>query len=457
LKGAGLRIIAISLLLSFVLNSSSAYAAGVVENEIDSLTDEIVRTEIDFLKLNTNLRLHQLPNAWTARRWWLFNAAGVALTATGAYINGFGRFSYLHSDRLKRAPKYLFANGGWLRVTANAVMVGGGLFETAMLAYKDWKDKRAGVNLPVMFKYADETQNKLDDLLTKRAALVATLPAGPDREVMEAEGAVLQDVRDLEVDEFVRYFSETKGSRAFFYTSYLIAAASNFLAGAGGIAANVGALKVNATTGWKTRLGGAGGIADIISGSLNQSVPLAIRVASHIASSRAKEKLCKELHCGNAQIALDQLIADEEKLDRLVTSATASKADARNRLYERQIAVFDQHAQLSQRDKHSRKQRLISQSIFFTGIGTPKIVNGIGTSVGAFKYTNNSMSRFKAIGYPAVAYGVGYSVAIAELIRYQLVGEVNAVRARETGTSAGQVLKRQIDELEQMSTDAAIK
>jgi len=429
-------------------------SAQPVSSNIDDLTTEIICKETDLIKLNSNLRLHQLPNAWAGRRWWMFNMAGVALTATGAYINGAGRFSYLHTSRLKKAPKHLFVNAGWCRVTANAIMVGGGLLETAVLAYKDKKDKRQGVNLPVMRRYADDLQNEIDGLITKREALVNVLPAGSSEQLLYiSEGQVVKDVRNLAVNEFARYYAETKGSRAFFYSSYLWAAASNAVAGAGGIVGNYAALSHRGTARSRTRLGGTGGIADIISGGMNQSVPLVIRVASHIASSRAKRTLCRQLDC-TEPAQLDQLHTHQEQYHQLVTARPQlglHGAIVRDGIFAKTTSIFDEHEKMRLGDVKAKKRRLVSQCIFFTGIGAPKLVNGIGTTVGAFEYTTNTRERFKSIGGAAIAYGAGYSVAMAELLRYQLLGEIRSARANREGTSAGQILKKEIAELEQMS------
>lgn len=445
----------IGMLLATLVSEQMAYAQLQPSSaSIDDLTTEIIAKETDLLKLNSNLRLHQLPNAWAGRRWWIFNLAGVSLTATGAYINGAGRFSYLHKSRIKKAPRHLFVNAGWCRVTANAIMVAGGLLETAVLAYKDNKDKRQGINLPAMRRYADDLQNEIDTLIAKREALVNNAPAGSlERQLFDAEGLVINDVRNLAVNEFTRYYTETKGSRAFFYTSYLWAATSNAVAGAGGIVGNHAALTRSGTARSRTRLGGTGGIADIISGSMNQATPLVVRLASRVASSRAKNLLCKQLDCKEPG-QLDQLHEHQEQYHQLVSGQPQLNAHGmvlKDNAFAKTTAIFDEHEKMRLGDVKSKKRRLVSQMIFFTGIGTPKLVNGIGTTVGAFKYTSNSQKRFESIGGPAIAYGAGYSVALAELLRYQILGEIRSARAKRDGTSAGQILKREIAELDQLS------
>lgn len=448
------------LLISLLMLQTPASAQSADPQQISAFSDKILSKEIDLLKLNTNLRLSQLPAPWAGRRWWLFNMAGVALTATGAYMNGFGRFAYLKKTRINKAPKWLFVDAAICRVTANGVMVGGGLLESAVLALKDYRDRRKGIDFQVMHKYADELQNEIDALLAQRESLVSKLESDSQRRrVYEAEGRVLRDVRDLAVNEFVRFYADVKGARAFFHTSYLWAAASNFIAGSGGVVGIHANLTTHHSTRYRTRLGGYGGIADIISGSMNQAVPLVIRLASHAAASSSKNKLCKQLDCAEPA-HLDDLHAHQEDLHNLLPVSSAGEGTSlmrRDSILAKTTQIFDEHEKIRLGDVKAKKRRLVSQLIFFSGIGTPKTVNGIGTTVAAFEYTASSkkQQQFKTIGGTATTYGVGYSVALAELIRYQLLSELSAVKAHREGRSAGQVLSRELAELEALSQESA--
>jgi hypothetical protein len=439
-----------------LISKPAATPAQLRNEDIDSLSNDIMAKELDLLKLNSNLKLHQIATPWAGRRWWVFNMGGVGLTAIGAYINGCTRFAYLKKNRINKVPKYQLPDATICRVTANAIMVGGGIVEELALGWKDWKDKRDGVNLPVMRKYADSVQNDVDAMLVRREALIAALPPeSNERRLYEAEGKVLRDVRDLGVNEFVRYYADSKSATAFFRTSYAWAALSNALAMSGGIVGYQASLTRRGTARQRTLRGGYGGIADIISGSMNQATPLVVRLAAHVAESGAKRKLCKDLDC-KEPIQLDSLHEDQEKLHQLVASNAQMSVHGtvlRDNVLAKTTQVFDEHEKLRLGDVKAKKRRLVSQTIFFTGIGMPKTVNGIGTAVASYKYTDaaHKQSAFRTIGYTATTYGVGYSVAMAELIRNQLMNEIRSSKAKKAGTSSGQILKREIGELEQLS------
>lgn len=427
------------------------------ERDIDRIDKTIMEKELDLLKLNANLKLHTLPTPWAGRRWWLFNMGGVGLTAVGAYINGFTRFAYLKKTRVNRVPKYQLPDASICRITANCIMVGGGLLEEASLVYRWWKDKRQGVSLPTMRKYADGVQNDVDALLAKREVLVAELPAGSnERKLYESEGKVLRDIRELGVNEFVRYYSDSKSATAFFATSYFWAAASNFIAGAGGIVGYQASLTRRGTARQRTRRGGVGGIADIISGSMNQATPLVVRLAAWAAEHDARHKLCKALDC-KEETHLDALHAHQEELHNLVSTTPELQVHGtvlKDSVFAHETQIFDEHEKIRLGDKAAKKRRLVSQMIFFTGIGAPKLVNGIGTTTAAFHWTAPSQKQkaFRDIGYCATVYGIGYSVAMAELIRSQISNELRAAKAKREGKSAPQILRREIGVMEKLAS-----
>jgi hypothetical protein len=439
-----------------LISKPPATPAQMTNSDIDSLSSDIMAKELDLLKLNSNLKLHQLATPWAGRRWWVFNMGGVGLTAVGAYLNGFTRLAYLHKNRINKVPKYQLPDATICRFTANSIMVGGGILEELALAWKDWQDKRHGVDLKVMSKFADSTQNDVDALLARREALVAALPPGSnERKLYESEGQVLRDVRDLAVNEFVRYYADSKSATAFFRTGYFWAAASNALALSGGVVGYQASLTRRGTAHQRTTRGGYGGVADIIAGGMNQITPLVVRVAAHVAESGAKGKLCKQLDC-KEPVQLDNLHSHQEQLHQLVSTTPELSVRGtvlRDNVLAKTTQIFDEHEKLRLGDVKAKKRRLVSQLIFFTGIGAPKTVNGIGTALAGYHWTSpkEKQKAFRDVGYCATVYGVGYSVAMAELIRNQFMGEMRSAKAKREGRAPGQILKREIGEMEQLS------
>ncbi len=422
-------------------------------SDIGRLTESIADKELELLRLNTNLKLVQLPRSpWGQRAWAFSNLSNVTLTATGAFINGCTRFSYLHKVRLKRAPKEIFIDAGWCRVTANMITTGSGLIATSCLAASDILNHSRGVDLGTMRKYADKLQGELDGLLSKREAAVKERLTTPnEKALMEAEGTVLRDVRNLAVNEFVRYYSGAKGNKAAAYVGYLWAAASNANAGAGGITANVAGNMHHGTKRYRTRLAGVGGICDIVSGSMNFATPVVTRSVGHLVGHVSKASITRELDA-QEPAQLDALHQHETYLRTL--AGDGSTADTRNivdreAIYSREVAVFDEHEKIRIGDKAAARRKLTDQMIFFTGIGPPKFINGIGGAVAAYHFTNDKPAQFRTIGYCATVYGAGYCMSAAELIRNQVNVERNNHKAR-TGHSQRATLQKELVDIDHL-------
>jgi hypothetical protein len=381
-----------------------------------------------------------------------YNLANVSLTIAGAYINGFGRYAYLHKNRIKRAPKDLFEHATVLRVTANCIQTTAGLFEDMMLAASEYRAYKRGVDLNQTRRYADKLQNELDDLLKQRENAIASASlSGAERQAAEKESEILHDVRDLEVNEFVRWFSQAKGSRVFNYVGYTWAVTSHAIAGAGGITGLHASQIRHGTVRWRARLGGTGGICDIISGSMNQSTPFVIRAAAAIARGRHARATAALLD-RQAPGDLDRLHEHQKQYHSLIAAEPQLNVHGvlmRDGVFAKEASMFDYHETLRLGERKAARDKFLSQLIFFTGVGAPKLTNGIGTTVGQFKYWNNPHERFEAIGGPAIVYGTGYCVAEAELMRYQLWTELKRWRARHEGKlTTTQMLNAQMKELE---------
>jgi hypothetical protein len=432
--------------LPTVVNQSSA-------NEINALTDKIIQKETEFLQLNVNLRLNELQKPWQGRFWFLTNLNNVSLTAVGAYINGFARFSDLPADRLARAPNSIFENAAWLRALANFGTMGGAIVETSGLALKGIRDHRHNVDLPTLRRYAMRLRKELDDLLAQRKAAIAA--SGMDEnsgKLAESEGAVLADVADLTANEFTRYYADGKGSTAVNYLGYFISGTSNSIAAAGTLVGIIALQTKHGSARFRTRLGGAGGITDIIAGSMNTTLPFDLKYMGRFVYDRTFNKLARDLDL-QERTTLNKLHADLSNYHNslpTVSLANLREPALRDRIYAKQTSILDEHEALRLGDIPLAKRRFYSQVLFSSTIGPSKITNGIGTTVGAFQFDQNKHDRFVAVGGPAIAYGSGYCLGAAELLRDQIWFEKNEAKARRAGRSTKQVFTRELDELKQL-------
>jgi hypothetical protein len=416
--------------------------------EVDDISNEIAQKELDLMKLSTNLKLEQMPDRWAGRRWTLDNLALTATVATGSYLNGVGRLQF---DRNTGGiSKFYFARAGWLRLVGSSIIVGGSIFEIGMLAGKQYREFKRGVDPNTMRKYADNLQNSIDELLKKRdAAVAASGTGGSERQAQDAEGQVLHDVRNLGVNEFARWYAQAKGISAATYAGYAIAGGNNVLIGAGAIVGNHFGLSVTGSDAARTRGGGGAGICDTIAGCINMTVPFDTRLVNYIVSHRAHKSIAQQLDLSEPG-QLDQLHAHAQQYHALVANLPQSGMHGsvmRDSIFAKQTAIFDQHEALRLGEKKAARHKMLSQLVFFESLGATKLANGILTMRGDFFHTTDGTLRFRDLGAGGIVQGVGYTVGGAELLRNQLWGELQSARLRSQGRGTGQILHKQLDEL----------
>src|SRR6185437_11263580 len=247
-------------------------------SEVDRLTDEIIQNQVDLLRLNARMRLQQLQNPWQGRGWFLANLGNASLTATGAYINGFGRYAYLHKKRLRAAPRDLFEHATWVRTMANLETCGAAAAENAVLVAKDERNRRNHSDLKALNRQALALQAHIDNFLSSRAALVAAF-SGAEKQRADAEAMVLQDLRNLSADEFARFYSDCRADSATNYLGYSLSFAINAIAGTGAIISNHATMINHGTAHYRTRLAGTSGITDIIASAISLTAPWDLRYA----------------------------------------------------------------------------------------------------------------------------------------------------------------------------------
>jgi hypothetical protein len=431
----------------------SPYRATVTgSSEVDRLTDEIIKDQVDLLRLNARMRLQQLLNPWQNRGWFLANLGNGSLTAVGAYINGFGRYSYLHKHRLREAPRDLVEHAAWLRILANLETCGAAATENMVLWSKDQRNRRHHTDLRSLHGDALVLQTRIDNALSKRSALAAAL-TGMERQRADAETAVLQDMRNLAAGEFARFYADSRADLATNYLGYSLSFGINAIAGTGGIVGNHATMENHGTAHYRTRLAGTSGITDIIASAISLTAPWDLRYAGRWVARREYRKACAELHC--VPVALDDFHRHVNDYHELVSQKGESPEPAllaHDHVYAVAAAVFDKHRVVELGLRRPSRLRFDSQLIVTNSTAPTKMSNGIGSTIGAFKYTSNPHERFEAIGGPAIAYGSGYSLATAELLRNQFWWELTEAKKRKLGTTRRQVFTRELEQLSEIGS-----
>jgi hypothetical protein len=229
-----MKRLAVILAAALICSIICANAAITYEQpgQIDQLTNQIINDQLELAKLNDRLKMAAAgPKQWRGRRWFCYSLANTALTTTGALISGCGRFSYLHSNRLRRAPKSLFENATWVRVAANIDIVAGSAVELVADLWKDYDWHKAGIDLKTTRKFASQLTSHIEDELSQRQKLVDALPAGPVHEHEQLRQKALCELGEISRCQFDSTVGDLSAGRVTRKMQLGLACAANALSG----------------------------------------------------------------------------------------------------------------------------------------------------------------------------------------------------------------------------------
>ncbi|MBX9685470.1 MAG: hypothetical protein K2X27_02135 [Candidatus Obscuribacterales bacterium] len=452
------RIVSIgfSALISLFTASQPSQAlvptsTGVRLSEVDNLSSALLAKEIELLKLNTRLKLYLLPrNPWSARRQSGIGFTNATLTAVGAFTNGIGRFHYLNSP--KKAPSPLFENAGIVRFLANSITAGAQVVEFCNDTITDIKDRRQGVSLSIMRKRANVLAKEIDELLEKRHAVA--LAERDSYSVFAKEESVLRDLRDLAANEFAIYYSDARGNRFSRRLGYLISFTSNFASGAGTLVGIEAAHLHGLKSVRRNHMGGVGGITDIVTGSINVLAPFAIKGGQVLQTRLTRNRICEELSCKQME-NLDSFLSHQRECAQAI--ARESELDVHG-LVLRQPALNAASEILQKRYSMLDSERVNARKRFYENVavatiaGASKITNGIGGTVGGFKYAKDAYHRFELQGATAISYGTGNALAALETARFRLTDEFKMLESQKAKTGKRDILNRQLKQLDELQS-----
>lgn len=434
------------LVAALYLNGFEAAASAKANlsdfRQIDSLTVRVLQKEVQFVELNTRVQRQTIPrSSWTGRRWFLYQVTNTSLTAAGALLSGAGRFSYLHRGRIGHAPPDYFEHAGWLRVGANIDSVAGSLLEIALDRVADAKDRRNGIDLPTLDRRYSSLLAEVDQLLEQRERAITSADLSPSSlAAYSRQSLVLKDLRDVADSQFQSFFRDARAWRAKLAVQHGFSLAANAVSGACSYAGSIYALQQKRVTGrWRTRLGTASGIGDVIGGSINALAPFAISAAG---------RLVHPLAAADARRVAQLTSTLQEDGKRYAELARAGTTEGNvQQVIDVLSHVVVSEAEMSVAFKQGQNFRSGERLAINTMTGGAKITNGIGGLIGSLQDTANPEQRFKVFGATNMVYGCAYSVATVDLLRIQLALELNLAKERRNHLTPYQLLDQQMESL----------
>ncbi len=123
----------------------------------------------------------------------------------------------------------------------------------------------------------------------------------------------------------------------------------------------------------------------------------------------------------------------------------AEQFNARRAAIATLIEILDKHKGINEKERRHAVQKLVL-SVIDSGADASgpfsKIVNGVGTTVGSYRYTNDANQRFCVMGGAGVAYGIGNAIAVEEVVRDGVTGEIKHKQDRNQHQLLVQILSR---------------
>lgn len=349
-------VFAVALCLQFVLPTATlALPPESEEKEIDALTNQILRKEIDLERYYLQYRVYGTKEPKTRRlRYYALQTASAA-TGLASQI-GFTQIFYRQRRNLdldqNRATKNAFKTG----IVSICLDGGSSMIEltsNSLLALKNIKEKKSP---GAAVKEVIGRVKDIDALRAQRDALVQKFPESDLARVYRAEGRVLKCFRDWCLSEFADVYADVKALQASYNVYYVmdIIADSFYLAA---YILGLKSLSVPAdtqpaiTTGL---IGDAFGIA---------SAPMSSRgyyVIAKFHRNRLKKKLQETLKDSeeDTKSAMNELKAELQSKDIATLEGTCS-ANNRAAAYVLWSARFDQYLEDILEDlRHANKVAL---------------------------------------------------------------------------------------------------
>lgn len=447
---------AIALFYSLFMVPLSAEAASPASSTSDQIlaveqvSNDILKTEIQLMKLASGFHAAWLkPNRWKSWRLFAYKTVDSGLTNAGITTIAASRFQYL--DDPSRAPRQYLKAGHIINLTASSILVGGTITESILdriserRIAKNKQDPESALNEFLRLR------NKLDVLLAERQKLMIDHNSLTQCqiEIIEADGLVLQDLRELVSAEFYHAYCEVAKLRSIRNSSNATALFSGASAGYMGSLQSL--LSVANRHPHQT---GVAGMGFITAGSSVAATPLIVRLAGAAAKSKAGKKLTNN---GIATLSpQDQFDSHRETFEQLVSAAPPAEKslltalDARGTIYKLHNEMLDarnqDHVVLKQKSRRDFAERLFFSSI----VGGTNIARGALLAVAGFHYGDVPKENFKLVASASTVFIAGSSVWTGDNIQSKVREELLERKIKTGNLSQHGKLLREIEDLQQM-------
>lgn len=349
--------------------------------KLQEITNKILQKELELLKVNTYFRLETTDQS-RIKLWrvFAFNLAGAGVANAGITTIAAERWQTWRNPAT--ADRATLKAGPLLLLISHSIVTAGLLTEMCLDAYGDYKRRKKGLDLKTTTKKVKENQVQLDGLITQRDQLIASSSefSSQDLQLVNAEGRLLKDLRDLSLVEYSKFYSrgiKRRVSRDLSYFNGLAAATTG-----GYIGSLCGLLAICER---KPQLAGPAGIGFTLSGAFICLAPFINRYGSTWAQKIARKKINKELGNLNNKVA-QQFDGDLTALRALNNDAEGAALGQRLSVYDGVKDILANQSKMDAAEKKKADREFLERVVFNGGVGGTKMAWGIQLANAGFSY-----------------------------------------------------------------------
>jgi len=424
--------------------------------DIERVSNEALRTEIRLMKLASGFHAAWLkPDRWKSWRLFAYKMADSALTNAGMTTIAASRFQYL--DDPSQAPRPYLKAGHIVNLTAASILVGGTLTETLLDRIAERRIARNKQDPASALNEFVRLRGKLDDLLAERKALVLNDSnlTQSQKGIIDADGHVLQDLRELASREFYHAYSEVAQLRCVRDTAN---ATALFSAAAAGYMGSLQSLLSVANR--HPRQTGVAGLGFITAGSSVVVTPLIVKLGGSLARKRAAGIL--ERNGVTPTPPQEQFDLHRARFEQAVSEAPPSERsllkaiDARNTIYKLHNEMLDARDHDRSVLRHKSKRDLAERLFFSTIVGGTNIARGSQLVVAGFHYGDMPKENFKLVASASTVFIAGSGVWMADNIQSKVREKLLERRIRVGKLSVHGRLLSDLEDLQQMEDQISV-
>ncbi len=437
-------------------STNSSVGCGNIVS-VEKATNDIVKLQIQLMKISTKFHLTWFtPPKGKSWRVFGYRIAGSTLTNVGMSCIAASRFEYRNHPG--DAPRPFLRSGHILNLIASSIIVGGTLTEATIDRIHDRRLAKQGLSPQSSLENFKSILSQLDALIEQRRALAVSCAelTSEQKAIIEADGLVLKDIRDLTCAEFAHSYCDVvrlRAQRDIGNVEALIGAST------AGYLGSLNALLAVADRNNKQI--GVAGIGFITSGSSVVTAPMLTKLCGDLAVKRAEKKLQGILLDDN-EATRARFEQNRAKLESLIASANSNDTnllqalDAREAVYALKDKMFNSRHEFRVNHRRKAKRELVERQIYASIIGGANIARGAQLAVAGFHYTNQPKTIYRIVASSATCYIAGSGVWTFDNIQGKVREEIAKANMKKAKLSVQGRLNDDLDALEEMEDQMSI-